>query len=49
MIMIPDKTGRFPQRPHWEIKELEERCEQTITRFCLSGMDSSGCRYQPKR
>jgi Zn-dependent peptidase ImmA (M78 family) len=29
--MIPDRTGRFPVRPHWEIRELEQKCEETIT------------------
>jgi hypothetical protein len=31
--MIPDRTGRFPQRPYWESSELDERSEQTITAF----------------
>ena len=31
--MIPDRTGRFPERPHWEIRELEQMCEQTMTSF----------------
>jgi hypothetical protein len=31
--MIPDRTGRFPERPHWEIRELEQMCEETITTF----------------
>jgi hypothetical protein len=31
--MIPDRTGRFPERPHWEIRELEQMCEETITAF----------------
>ena len=31
--MIPDRTGRFPERPHWEISELEQMCEETITAF----------------
>ena len=33
MKMIPDRTGRFPERPHWEIRELEQMCEETITSF----------------
>jgi Zn-dependent peptidase ImmA (M78 family) len=33
MKMIPDKTGRFPARPHWEIEELERKCEEAITAF----------------
>ncbi|MGB6091167.1 MAG: hypothetical protein WBG26_16840 [Candidatus Binataceae bacterium] len=33
MKMIPDRTGRFPDRPHWEIRELEQMCEETITSF----------------
>ena len=31
--MIPDRTGRFPERPHWEIHELEQTCEETMTSF----------------
>jgi hypothetical protein len=31
--MIPDMTGRFPERPHWEIRELEQTCEEAITSF----------------
>jgi hypothetical protein len=31
--MIRDRTGRFPRRPHWEIRELEQMCEETITSF----------------
>jgi Zn-dependent peptidase ImmA (M78 family) len=33
MKMIPDKTGRFKERPYWEAYELDEKCEQTITEF----------------
>ena len=33
MKMIPDRTGRFPKRPHWEIRELEQMCEDTMTSF----------------
>jgi Zn-dependent peptidase ImmA (M78 family) len=33
MKMIPDRSGRFPERPHWEIRELEQMCEETITSF----------------
>jgi uncharacterized protein DUF955 len=33
MIMKPDYTGRFPERPHWEIDELERRCEEILTPF----------------
>jgi IrrE N-terminal-like domain len=29
--MIPDKTGRFSLRPYWEVGELEQMCEETIT------------------
>jgi Zn-dependent peptidase ImmA (M78 family) len=35
MKMIPDRTGRFPQRPHWEIPELERKCEEAITAFVI--------------
>jgi hypothetical protein len=30
---IPDPTGRFPVRPHYELNELENECEQIITGF----------------
>ena len=33
MKMIPDRTGRFQQRPYWEAYELDEKCEQAITAF----------------
>jgi hypothetical protein len=36
MKMIPDRTGRFPARPHYEIEELEEECERIIESFLLS-------------
>src|SRR6202521_1610109 len=36
MKMIPDRTGRFPPRPHYEIEELEEECERIIESFLLS-------------
>ncbi len=36
MKMIPDRTGRFPERPHYEIEELEEECERVIGSFLLS-------------
>jgi hypothetical protein len=35
MKMIPDRTGRFPERPHYEIDELEEECERIIQSFLL--------------
>jgi Zn-dependent peptidase ImmA (M78 family) len=31
--MIPDRTGRFPERPYWETAELEVKCEKAITSF----------------
>jgi hypothetical protein len=31
--MIPDRTGRFRERPYYEPLELEERSEQAITAF----------------
>ena len=33
MKKVPDRTWRFPERPHWEIRELEQMCEETITSF----------------
>ena len=33
MKWIPDRTGRFPVRPHYELDELESECEQIITNF----------------
>jgi hypothetical protein len=34
--MIPDNTGRFPERPHYEIEELEEECEAIIESLLMS-------------
>lgn len=31
--MVPDRTGRFPERPHYRPEELDEECEQIITQF----------------
>jgi hypothetical protein len=36
MKMIPDLTGRFPERPHYEIEELEQECERIMESFLLS-------------
>ena len=33
MKMIPDRTGRFKERPYWEAAELEQQCEQAISAF----------------
>lgn len=33
MKFIPDRTGRFPERTHYEVEELEEECERIITSF----------------
>jgi hypothetical protein len=33
MKMIPDHTGRFRLRPHYEIGEIEELCERTLADF----------------
>jgi Zn-dependent peptidase ImmA (M78 family) len=34
---IHDRTGRFPQRPHYKPEELDRECESLITRF-LKGL-----------
>jgi hypothetical protein len=33
MKWVPDRSGRFPQRPHYEPDELDFECEGVITRF----------------
>jgi len=33
MIWRLDYTGRFPRRPHWEVDELERRCEEVMVPF----------------
>ena len=33
MIWKTDYTGRFPRRPHWELDELERRCEEIVVPF----------------
>ena len=30
---VPDRTGRFSQRPHYEPKELDRECENLIASF----------------
>ena len=30
MEMVPDGTGRFEERPLWEVEELKHKCEETI-------------------
>lgn len=34
--MVPDKTGRFAERPHYEPKDLDRECEGIVTRFLKS-------------
>jgi hypothetical protein len=36
MKMIPDRTGRFPERPYYEIEELEDECERIMESFLMS-------------
>lgn len=31
--MVPDRTGRFPERPHYRPEELDKECERIITHF----------------
>ncbi|HZM04971.1 MAG TPA: hypothetical protein VFC44_18375 [Candidatus Saccharimonadales bacterium] len=33
MKYVPDKTGRFQRRPHYEVRELDDECEGIITEF----------------
>ncbi len=33
MQYVPDKTGRFVRRPHYEPAELDDECERIITDF----------------
>ncbi|WP_068818379.1 ImmA/IrrE family metallo-endopeptidase [Phormidesmis priestleyi] len=33
---ISDKTGRFPLRPHYQQKEIDDECEQVVTVFLQS-------------
>lgn len=33
--MIPDPTGRFPQRPLYETSEIEVECERLVTEFLV--------------
>ena len=30
MKWVPDRTGRFPQRPHWQPAELDAECERIL-------------------
>lgn len=33
---VPDRTGRFPQRPHYTQQELDQECEAIVGRFLRS-------------
>lgn len=33
MKYVPDKTGRFQKRPHYEPRELDDECDRIITEF----------------
>ncbi len=33
MRWVPDRTGRFPQRPHYDPQELDAECESVIMSF----------------
>ena len=34
--MVPDRTGRFSKRPHYQPEELDQECEQIVTQFLRS-------------
>ena len=36
MKYVPDRSGRFPRRPHYEPAELDQECEHIITDFMRS-------------
>ena len=36
MKMIPDRTGRFPERLYYELDELEEECERIMEALLMS-------------
>lgn len=36
MKWVPDKTGRFPERPHYEPDELDSECERIVENLLLS-------------
>lgn len=33
VVMVPDKTGRFLERPHYNPRELDDECEEIICSF----------------
>lgn len=35
MRWVPDRSGRFPQRPHYDPDELDSECEHVITGFLV--------------
>ena len=35
MRMIRDNTGRFRQRPHYSVQELDAESEQLVTQFLI--------------
>ena len=36
MKYVPDKTGRFQRRPHYDPRELDDECERIVNEFLTS-------------
>jgi hypothetical protein len=36
MKYVPDKTGRFQQRPHYEQGEIDDECDRIVTEFLIA-------------
>jgi hypothetical protein len=49
MIWKTDYTGRFPRRPHWELDELERRCEEIVVPFLKARYVRRRCGFRPTR
>jgi len=44
VIWVKDRTGRFPERPHFEPKEIEAECERLVRAFWL---EQHGRTFEP--
>lgn len=40
MIWVTDRTGRFPQRPHYKSEELDFECQKMVTDFLRQKYDA---------
>ncbi|HSH81989.1 MAG TPA: hypothetical protein VLA19_25975 [Herpetosiphonaceae bacterium] len=43
MKWVPDRTGRFPQHPHYEMDEIDRECEQIVKSLLRKRRGRASC------